>query len=144
MAFEVYTRQFTRTTEPKITITNLGRFSINNSASTLLKKHPLTSDAVLLLWDKAANKVGIRPVRKSDNRAYPLKAYGPKGRSGTGFSAVPFLNFLNYNWSETRSYPVEWVEGMLVFSIPPEFLNGKPKLIGRMITNPTRKITLED
>src|ERR1700735_3552546 len=101
MAFEIYVRQFTRTTEPKVTITNLGRFSINNSASEMLKKHPQTSDAVLLLWDKIANKVGIQPIRKNDERAYPLKSYGAKGRSGTGFSAVTFLNFINYDWSET-------------------------------------------
>ena len=142
MPFEIYTREFVRSSEPKVTVTNLGRFSINNSASALLKKNTPT-ESVLLLWDKATNRVGIQPVKKGDHRSYPLKAYGPKGRSGTGFSAVTFLNFINYDWSQTRSYPVEWTENMLTFSIQPEHLGGKPKPIGSMIFRPKRRIKLE-
>jgi hypothetical protein len=129
MAFEIFTREFVRTTEPKVTITSLGRFSINNSASALLKKNA-TVDSVLLLWDRTTNQVGIQPVKKGDHRAYPLKAYGPKGRSGTGFSAVTFLNFISYDWSETHSFPAKWSENMLTFTIPQEHLNGKPNPSG--------------
>jgi hypothetical protein len=98
----------------------------------LLKK---TSNVefVLLLWDKVTNKVGIQPVKKGDTRAYPLKAYGPKGRSGTGFSAVTFLNFINYDWSETRSYMTEWSDNMLTFTIKPENLKGRPTSVGTPI-----------
>lgn len=125
MPFEVFTREFVRTSEPKVTITALGRFSINNSASAFLKKVAGT-ESVLLLWEKSSAQVGIQPAKKGDHRAYPLKAYGPKGRSGTGFSAVTFLNFINYDWSQTRSFPVKWVDNMLVFSIPWEHLKGRP------------------
>jgi hypothetical protein len=125
MAFEVFTREFVRSSAPKVTITSLGRFSINNGASALLKTNPQT-EWVLLLWDGATNRVAIQPVKKGDIRAYPLKAYGPKGRSGTGFSAVTFLNFINYDWSETRSFAAEWTEGMLVFKI------GELQLIGKL------------
>jgi hypothetical protein len=130
MAFEVFTRDFVRTTAPKITLTNFGRFSINNSGAMLLRKNQELW--VLLLWDKAAHTVGIQPVKKEDNRTYPLKTYGPKGRSGMGFSAVTFLNFINYDWSKTRSFPVEWreAERVLAFTIPYEYLNGKPKETG--------------
>lgn len=125
MAFEVFTRNFTRTTAPKVTITNFGRIAINNSASDKLAKNH--DGFVVLLWDKATNRVGIQPVKREDTRTYPLKAYGPKGRSGTGFSAVTFLNFINYDWSETRSFPAEWnqTENMLIFGIPQEHLTGK-------------------
>jgi hypothetical protein len=142
--FEVYTRQFVRTTEPKVTITNLGRFSISNSASALLKKNP-NIEFVLLLWDKTTNMIGIQPTKKGDSRAYPLKSYGPKGRSGTGFSAVTFLNFINYDWSKTRPFMAEWSGNMLTFTIPPEYLKGKPKSITGTgsILGSKRKITLE-
>ena|SRR5579863_2180052 len=126
MPFEVFTREFVRTTAPKITLTNYGRFAINNSGSNMLKKSHETN--VLLLWDKATHTVGIQPVKKEDDRTYTLKAYGPKGRSGTGFSAVTFLNFINYDWSKTRSFSVEWrsAENMLTFTIPQEYLGGRP------------------
>lgn len=128
MAFEVFTRDFVRTTAPKVTITSLGRFAINNTASTMLRGDG--DHFVLLLWDKASNRVGIQPTKKEDTRTYPLKAYGPKGRSGTGFSAVTFLNFINYDWSKTRSFSVGWSasDKMLIFEIPDECLTGKPEL----------------
>ena len=128
MGFEVFTREFVRTTDPKVTITALGRFAINNSATALLKKNGPV-DRVLLLWDNVAHKVAIQPLKKSDPRSYSLKAYGPKGRSGTGFSAVTFLDFINYNWSTTRWFPAEWDEHMLIFTIPQEHLTGRPKTI---------------
>jgi hypothetical protein len=126
MPFEVFTREFVRTKEPKVTITALGRFSINNSASAFLKHVVPTPDTVLLLWDKVAGQVAIQPAKKGDHRAYPLKTYGPKGRSGTGFSAVTFLNFINYDWSETRSFHAKWADNMLVFTVPKENLKGRP------------------
>lgn len=125
MSFEVFTREFVRTTEPKITITNLGRFSINNSASALIKKGS-GAKHVLLLWDKSTCKVGVQPVKEGDYRAYPLKAYGPHGKSGTGFSAVTFVNHINYDWSVTRSFSAKWIDNMLVFTIPMEYTTGKP------------------
>ena len=129
MPFEIFTREFVRTTAPKVTITNLGRFSINNAASALLRKNTKI-DSVFLFWDKSTNRVGIQPVdqpiKNVDHRAYPLKAYGPKGRSGTGFSAVTFLRFIHYDYSKTHSFPVTWSieENMLIFAIPKELVGG--------------------
>src|SRR5271157_3936682 len=124
MPWETFTRDFVRTTAPKVTVTNLGRFALNNSSSALVRQNDVES--VLLLWDASTRKVGIQPTKAGDHRAYTLSAYGPKGKSGTGFSAVTFLNHINYDWSETRSFPAEWTENMLVFTIPAKHLTGKP------------------
>ena len=125
MAFEVYQREFVRTTAPKVTITNLGRFAINQSAAMMLRKKQ--EEFVLLLWDKATGTVGIRPVEKEDRRTYRLRAYGPKGRSGAGFSAVTFLNYIHYDWGKTHSFDVEWraADSVLAFTIPQELLKGR-------------------
>ena len=139
MPFEVFTRDFVRTRAPKVTITNYGRFSINNGGSKMLRKNQ--EAFVLLWWDKTTHTVGIQPVKKEDDRTYPLKAYGPKGRSGTGFSAVTFLNFINYDWSRTRPFSVTWngAENMLTFTIPQEHLTGRPTPIGTVIRRPKGK-----
>ncbi|SPF44660.1 hypothetical protein SBA1_550025 [Candidatus Sulfotelmatobacter kueseliae] len=131
MAFEVYTRTYVRTTSPKVSVSNFGRIGINNSASDFLTK--THSGFVILLWDKATNRVGIQPVKKEDDKTYPIKAYGPKGKGGTGFSAVTFLNFIRYDWTKTRSFPAEWLanESMLVFTIPQEHLNADPQQLSR-------------
>jgi len=139
MSFEVFTRDFVRTKSPKITLTNLGRFAINNGGTKLLRKNQ--EEFVLLYWDKANHAVGIEPAKKEDHRTYVLRAYGPKGRSGTGFSAVTFLNFINYDWSETRSFPLEKASAgnMLMFTIPMEHLTGKPAAQDGSLGNLRRK-----
>lgn len=128
MAFEVFTREVIRTTDPRVTITNLGRFSINNSATNLLRgivgAGVQSEMRVLLLWDKSTNRIAIQPAKKDDHRSYPLKTYGPKGRSGTGFSAVTFLNYINYNFTETHRYAAEMNGSMLVFTVPGESIKG--------------------
>jgi len=127
MPFEVFTRNFVRASAPKVTISNFGRISMNTSAAQFLSK--TNSGFVVLLWDKSTNRMGIQGVKKEDNRTYNLKAYGPNGRSGAGFSAVTFLNFVRYNWTETRSYEAQWSDAdqMLVITVPQEYLSGTPQ-----------------
>jgi len=129
MPFEPYVREVVRTTEPKISISTFGRISLNRGATEFVTK--TYSGGVVLFWDKATNRVGIQTAKKSDDksRVYNLKAYGPKGKTGSGFSAVTFLNFIQYNWSKTRSFDVEWsaTDNMLVFTIPAEYLTGYPQ-----------------
>jgi hypothetical protein len=139
--FEVYTRELVRGGAPKVTITNYGRFGINNTASNLLKQNHAGS--VLLLWDKADHKIAIQAVKTADNSTYPLQTYSPEGNSGTGFSAITFLKFIGYNWTETRSFRAEWIaaDNMLVFTIPPEHLTGMP---AKLRTTKRRKETLSD
>jgi hypothetical protein len=119
MGFEIYGRQRTRNSTPSVTINTLGRFSISSSATKILKFHP-TVENVLLMWDKAARQVAIKPVLKGDLRTYPLKTYGKKENSGAGFSAVSFLRYIKFDFSKTRTFPVEWnsKEAMLVFNVP--------------------------
>ena len=121
MAFEVYGRERTRASAPTVTINNLGRFSISSSATKMLKIVPEVT-SVFLLWDKTTNQVGIKPAAMNgDSRAFPLKTYGKKENSGAGFSAVSFLRFINYDFNKTRTFPVEWKDGMLVFNITSQF-----------------------
>lgn len=123
MAFEVFERQRTRTVAPRVAINKLGRLSINSSATKILKMHPDVKN-VFLMWDKTTRQVGIKPSMKSDQRTYPLTSYGKKENSASGFSAVSFLRHINFDFSETHTFPVEWSskDAMLIFSIPAEML----------------------
>jgi hypothetical protein len=124
MPFELYTRSFVKTSAPKVTISGFGRIALNKAAADMLVKGD--ASFVVLLWDRTTRRVGIQPTAAETSNTYPLKAYGPSGKTGTGFSAVTFLNFINYDWSQTRSFGAEWlaVDKMLVFSIPQEHLAG--------------------
>lgn len=150
MPFEVFTRTFVKTSAPKVTISGYGRIALNNAAADALAKGKV--GFVVLLWDRTTQRVGIQPAAKETTNTYPLKAYGPEGKGGTGFSAVTFLNFINYDWSQTRSFGAEWnaAEKMLVFGIPQEHLEGHKggpqpsRRQARMSTEHKRNIRLQD
>src|SRR5216684_1072843 len=127
MGFEIFTRQVTRTIEPRVTITSMGRIALNRGASDILAKN--RTEFVLLLWDKETRRCAIQPIVKRDSRAYKLRSYGPKG-NGLGFSCVTFLNYIKYDWSDTRAFDLEYMgsEKLLVFTIPEQHLEGRPEV----------------
>src|SRR5262249_19556502 len=94
------------------------RVALNKSATKVLEKDAV--EFVVLLWDRESRMVGVRPLTKRDPRAYRV-AYGQKG-NGAGFSAKTFMDFIEYDYTVSRSFPVEWndKEGMLVAQIPAE------------------------
>src|ERR1017187_5663973 len=125
MPFEVFDRKTIRRVEPTVTLTILGRIAMNTGAATLLQK--AGAEYVLLLWDPEAAKVGIKVIGKKEPRAYVLH-FGKNG-NGAGFSATTFVNFIKYDFSESRAFPLEWDEtsNMFTFSIPKEHLTGSPR-----------------
>jgi len=106
MAYEVFSRKTSRIGLPTITFTSLGRISLNKHATAILEKDAV--EVVILLWDSEERKVGVRPITKRDSRAYRV-SYGKKG-NGAGFSAKTFLDYINYDYSVTRNFPIEWNE----------------------------------
>jgi hypothetical protein len=125
MGFEIFTRQMIRTGDPMVTLMATGRMSLNKMAGHRFEQKAV--DHVLLLWDKETRQAAIKPISKKDTRSYKL-SYASKGNSA-GFSAVTFFRFINYDWDETRSYPLEWNEedNMYIFTIPPEHLSGSAR-----------------
>jgi hypothetical protein len=67
----------------------------------------------------------VRPITKKDQRAYTL-AYGKKG-NGAGFSAKTFMDYIGYDYLESRQYPAHWdeSEAMFVAEVPAEHLQGR-------------------
>ncbi len=74
------------------------------------------------MWDASKRQVGVKPITKKDQRAYKL-AYGKKG-NGAGFSAKTFMDYVGYDYKESRSFSVRWDEGesMFIGEIPAEYL----------------------
>src|ERR1035437_3872733 len=109
----------------------MGRLALNKMATAKLKENNV--EFVQLLWDKESSKVGIRPCERVKG-SYNV-TYGDNG-NGAGFSCVTFLNFLTYDWTETRNFPLEWEDDhtMYVFHIPEEHI-GKPVPVGHMTRN---------
>jgi len=120
VAWEIYKRQIIRTGEPTVTIGKLGRVAFNMAATGILQDHKTTH--VVLMFDKDANKCAARIATSKDEGAYTLTYNGKY--NGSGFSAVTFLNYIHYDWTQTRAFNAEWDEEgrMIVFTIPAEYL----------------------
>ena len=123
MAFELFTSdKVVPRGEPMLTITAVGRISLNKNASSRFEKEKISF--VQLLWDKDGSKIAIRPSEKTAG-AYKL-SFGANG-NGAGFSCLSFLNYIQYDWTATRNFPADWDgdQSMYVVTIPAENI-GKP------------------
>jgi hypothetical protein len=120
MGYEIFTRKRTRTTTPTVSISPLGRIGLNQSITKTLAESAV--EYVLLLWDKEKHRMAIRPITKKDSRAYGLS----HAKSSTAFSGKTFLDYIGYDYSETRSFPAEWneKENILEVELPSELLKG--------------------
>ena len=134
--WEIFTRKVRKGGSPAVTFTTLGRMSFNKSATAPLEKDAVEN--VLLMWDATKRLVGIRTITKKDDRAYRL-AYGKKG-NGAAFSAKTFMDYIGYDYSESRSFPLRWDEheSVYVAEIPAEHLN-KRQQSGPEITSSAQK-----
>jgi hypothetical protein len=119
MAWEVYKRQIIRTGEPTVTIGKMGRIAFNMVATDILSGDKATH--IILMWDRESKKCAAKIASSKDTGAYKL-TFNAKS-NGSGFSAVTFLNYIHYDWTETRSFNAEWddSEKMLIFTIPQQY-----------------------
>jgi hypothetical protein len=122
MSYEIFEKTVRRDTEPRVTISTLGRFQFNATASRILDKNAV--ETVLLLWDKDARKMGIKSITKKDDRAYRVR-YAKKGK-GAGFAAKTFLAWINHDYTETKGYACTWNEAESTFEVPLPIEADKP------------------
>lgn len=107
MAYEIFTKRVTRNNAPAITIGTSGRIGLNKTAAELLSKEAV--DHVLLMWDSEHRKIGIRPIRKKDPRAYRVNF--SVNKSGAGIAAKAFCDYIGYDYQvSSKKFRAEWNE----------------------------------
>ncbi len=117
MSWEIYTKERqTKSTNPTITISRLGRCTLNKAAATQFDKE--ATQNVLLLWDREMYKVALRPITKKDPRAFSLRyARAKESLTGAAFSGVMFLRHINYDFTSTKTYPITWNAEESIFEV---------------------------
>src|SRR3989304_4608484 len=113
MAFEIFTRKIKRIGSPGATMSKMGRFALNKTATVKLEGDAVEN--VLLLWDKDRRIIGVRPITKKDARSYKIH-YDKRG-GGSGFSAKTFFDYIGYDYTVTRTFPAIWNEQEMAFLI---------------------------
>ena len=113
MAYEIYSRKVRKAGSPQIAIMAKGRLSFNKASTSILKEQAV--EFVLLLWDKTARKIGVRPIAKKDPRAYKISVR----ESSAGFSAKTFLEDIGVPFERTQIFPLSWnaEQGIFEFAL---------------------------
>lgn len=119
--YEIYPRNLARASTPTISVTKLGRITMNAAGARILAEKKLTS--VFLLWDAEARKFALKPTDKPDSTTYQVRF--AKENAGAGFSAKPFLRTIGYDFEESRALSTTWNEsdGMFEATLPQEGFN---------------------
>jgi hypothetical protein len=133
MAYSIFEKQYpSKSLSPTITLSPLGRCTLNRAAAELLNKD--AADMVLLLWDEGAKRFALRPLSKNDKRAFQLKYFKKKTDAnvvvGAAFSGVMFLKNIGYAMKPTGTYAITRSEdgSMYEVQLPPERFNQQPQL----------------
>ena len=119
--YEIYPRNLARASSPMVSVTKLGRITMNAAAARILAQRNAVN--VFLMWDAVARKFALKPTDKSDSTTYQVR-FAPEN-VGAGFSAKPFLRIIGYDFVETRALPTVWIEAeeMLEVTLPQEGFN---------------------
>lgn len=122
MAYEVFKRTRIRVDEPTVAITPEGTIVFNAAASRTITKAGI--NAVLLLWDKSANKLAFKAASKKDRNAFAVSV--APGRSSGTVRAKSFLSYVGWRVKKRESLPATWneKERMLEITLPSEFIAG--------------------
>lgn len=111
-AFEEFTGRGTHvpSDSPRLTLQENGKLSLNHAALQLLRD----PEAVVLLYDRQARSVGLRPASKGIARAYPLNKHSATSRVIT---IAAFAKHYDISLAPTRSFEAALEDGILVFDL---------------------------
>jgi len=133
MGYTIFEKQYpSKSIDSTITISPLGRCTLNRAAAEILSKDAVEN--VLLLWDQDTKKFAIRPIAKKDHRSfqirYQMKRKDDKTIVGAAFSGVMFLKHIGYDMSRTGTYPVTRSSdgGLFEVQLPVERFDTQPLL----------------
>jgi hypothetical protein len=80
---------------------------------------------VVILWDKAKNRMAIKAASKGERNAFTVTA----GDHSATFAAKSFLRHIGWNAPKREMLPTSWnaAEKMFEVTLPVEYLPGTPK-----------------
>lgn len=115
--FETFTRRMIPLVKkPFVTIQKRGTMSFNKAAHVALG----SPEAVELLYDKANDVMGIRPVDPSVDHAYPMRPQANKDDGPYIVSGSAFTKFYGIKTEEARRFNAQMEDGVLIIDLRSE------------------------
>lgn len=124
VAYEIFRRTTARVETPALALTIDGRMALNAAAVRVFVSSGIAS--VLLLWDKANNRLALKAAQKNDKNSYAV-SMGRDSHSGS-LRAKAFLSHIGWKAPKRLLLPAVWneKERMLEVDLPAEYL-GRPR-----------------
>jgi len=111
--FETFNkRQATSSKTPMVTIQMRGGFSFNKAAYDALG----SPEAVELLYDREAKRIGFRASEPENPLAYPVKSQG-RNTTGKQVAGQAFAKYYDIDVSVARRYAVDMQDDILVVDL---------------------------
>jgi hypothetical protein len=131
MAYEVFKKTGVRVGSPTVALVPDGKITINAAAVRVLTQAGVK--AVLLLWDKANNKMALKAASRADKSAYAVSMTGHHSGS---LRAKTFLAHIGWNAPDRERLPAVWDEKEKMFevSLPPQYLRSEKATHARKTT----------
>ena len=129
MGYEVFTRTGVRVESPTVSLVPDGRITINAAAVRILIQAGVKT--VLLLWDKANNRMALKAASRADKSTYAV-SIAPGSHSGS-LRAKLFLVHIGWNAPNRQTLPAVWDEKEKMFevSLPSQFLGSGKTVLAR-------------
>lgn len=105
----------TRFSEAAMTINGqFGRLAFNSGA--VKKFRDMGAKAILLAWDADTRSIAVKPVKEVSAGARELR-FGARDPNNITISARPFLEWISYTTTDTRTLPMTWNEDQELFEV---------------------------
>ena len=119
MAYEMFERSAVRVDTPALTIAPSGRLAINAAACRLLMEARIKT--VVILWDKATNRMAIRAAPKGERNSFTITF---TGRHSASLRAKSFFNHIGWNAPKSETLDTTWnaTEKMFEAPLPPQYV----------------------
>jgi hypothetical protein len=104
MPYEKFKRTKARVDSPTIALAPRGTIALNAAASRAMEEAGVK--AVMLLWDRDANRLAIKATSKTDKDAFAL-SISPGSHSGS-IRAKSFLSHIGWESKERRVFAAAW------------------------------------
>jgi hypothetical protein len=106
MAYEVFQRTAVRVEDPTLSLVPDGRIALNAAATRLFREAGVKF--VVILWDKANQKVALKAAPKGDKNAYAVS--DASGRKAGSITAKSFLSHIGWRAPRRETLSASWNE----------------------------------
>jgi hypothetical protein len=119
VAYELFKRVAVRVDTPALSIRAGGTIAINAAACRVLLEAGIKT--VVILWDKATNRMAIKAAPKGEKNSFTITF---SGRHSASFRAKSFLRHVGWNASKSEALATTWnaAEKMFEVSLPAKYI----------------------